>query len=129
MGRGDEVVNSLESKKAILFDTNMMPWEKRFNDKLEFSMYSKRLVQDPDTDIMIRINRYPAGFITPLHTHHCAHGMYVMDGTLKTENGCYGPGNFIWWPEGSLAEHGATAITDVTVFFITNKLFDICYKE
>ena len=60
----------------------------KVNDDLEISMYSKRLIQDPDTNIMIRINRYQAGFFTPWHTHHCAHGMYVMEGSLKTEDGC-----------------------------------------
>ncbi|MDF2880279.1 MAG: hypothetical protein K0R54_836 [Clostridiaceae bacterium] len=55
--------------------------------------------------------------------------MYDLDGTLQTQDGCYGPGNFIWFPEGCLEEHGATAVTDVTVLFITNKAFDICYKE
>ncbi|MCB2292702.1 cupin domain-containing protein [Clostridium algoriphilum] len=90
--------NFSESKKAILFNTNMMPWEKRFNAESQFFMYRKMLMVDPDTNIMIRINRYPAGYVTPWHTHHCAHGMYVMEGTLKTEDGCYGPGNFIWWP-------------------------------
>lgn len=120
--------NSEEAKKAIIVNTNEMPWEERTNDKIGRIMYRKMMIVDPDTNIMIRINRYPAGFVTPWHTHHCAHGMYVMEGTLKTDEGCFGPGNFIWWPEGTLAEHGATAMTDVTVMFITNKLFDISYK-
>ena len=54
--------------------------------------------------------------------------MYVLEGTLVTHDGSYGPGSFVWFPEGMVMEHGATAATDVTVLFITNKRFEIHYK-
>ena len=76
----------------------------------------------------VRLVRYPAGFINPLHTHHCGHGMYVLEGDLVTHEGRYGPGSFVWFHEGSEMEHGATAESDVTVLFITNKPFDIHFK-
>jgi hypothetical protein len=53
--------------------------------------------------------------------------MYVLDGVLKTHAGHFGPGSFVWFPEGMLMEHGATADNDVTMLFITNKPFDIRY--
>ena len=31
----------------------------------------------------VRLVRYPAGAINPSHTHPCAHGMYVLEGTLR----------------------------------------------
>ncbi|MDT7709919.1 MAG: hypothetical protein QOG20_5526, partial [Pseudonocardiales bacterium] len=37
----------------------------------------------------------------------------------------FGPGEFVWFPEGKKMEHGATADNDVTVLFITNKPLDI----
>jgi quercetin dioxygenase-like cupin family protein len=77
----------------------------------------------------VRLVRYPAGFVNPLHTHHCAHGMYVLEGTLVTHEGHYGPGHFVWFPEGNVMEHGATAEQDVTVLFVTNKPFDIHFRE
>ena len=43
--------------------------------------------------------------------------------------GSYGPGAFVWFPEGMLMEHGATADTDAVVVFITNKKFDIHFTE
>jgi hypothetical protein len=49
-------------------------------------------------------------------------GIYVLDGTLKTHAGTFGPGSFIWFPEGMLMEDG-----DMTTLFITNKPFDIRY--
>jgi len=44
---------------------------------------------------------------------------------LNTHKGTYGPGNFVWFPEGGIMEHGATADADCTFLFITNKTFDI----
>ena len=69
----------------------------------------------------------PAGVINTRHIHTCAHGMYVLDGTLRTDGGDYGPGHFVWFPAGIEMEHGATAEKDVTVLFITNRRFDIHY--
>lgn len=121
--------NSAGLPEMRIVDSNVMPWEECYNEKIGRNMHQKMLVQDPDTGMMIRITRYPAGWTTPWHLHHCSHGMYVMEGLLKTHDGCYGPGTLAWFPEGSLAEHGATAETDVTVMFITNKKFDIQFAN
>jgi quercetin dioxygenase-like cupin family protein len=69
----------------------------------------------------VRLVRYPAGAMNPMHTHPCAHGMYVLEVTLVTQSGQDGPGHFVWFPEGCVMEHGATAVADVTVLFITNR--------
>jgi quercetin dioxygenase-like cupin family protein len=115
-------------KGPITFDTGSLPWEERFNEKIGRALYRKNLIEDPDTGMEVRLVRYPAGVINPLHTHPCAHGMYVLEGTLATNAGSYGPGSFVWFPEGAEMEHGATAEADVTVLFITNKRFEIHYR-
>jgi quercetin dioxygenase-like cupin family protein len=114
--------------KMIAIDTHTLPWEERFNEKIGAALYRKNLIEDPDTGMEIRLVRYPAGIINPTHTHPCAHGMYVLQGTLVTHDGRYGPGNFVWFPEGLVMEHGASAEADVTVLFITNKRFEIHYS-
>ena len=53
--------------------------------------------------------------------------IYVLEGTLVSHQGKYGPGSFVWFPEGEVMEHGASAEGDVTVVFITNKAFRIDY--
>ena len=111
-----------------VIDTNALPWEERPNEKIGRPIYRKFLIDDPDTGMGVRLTRYPAGAINPWHTHSCAHGMYVLEGTLVTSAGRHGPGAFVWFPEGVLMEHGATAESDVTVLFITNKPFDIRYR-
>jgi quercetin dioxygenase-like cupin family protein len=114
--------------KVISIDSNALPWEERPNEKIGRSLYRKNLIVDPDTGMEVRLVRYPAGAVNPAHTHPCAHGMYVLEGTLVTHEGEYGPGSFVWFPEGSVMEHGATAQADVTVLFITNKSFEIHYR-
>jgi quercetin dioxygenase-like cupin family protein len=108
-------------------DTAALPWEERWSEHLGKMLYRKNLVEDPGTGMEIRLVRYPAGVINKLHVHPCAHGMYVLEGTLVTHKGSFSPGHFVWFPEGEEMEHGATADKDVTVLFITNKKFEIHY--
>ena len=118
----------MKPKKLIAVDSTAKPWEERFNEPTGKTMYRKELYIDPETGMEVRMVKYPAGFVNPLHIHHCAHGMYVLEGTLVTNDGQYGPGSFVWFPEGNVMEHGATAEKDVVVLFITNKPFDIHYR-
>ena len=117
----------MEPLRLIAIDTNALPWEERFNEKLGRALYRKNLIEDPETGMEVRLVRYPAGLVNPRHTHSCAHGMYVLEGALVTQSGTYGPGAFVWFPEGMVMEHGASAEADTTVLFITNKRFDIHY--
>ena len=50
----------------------------------------KTCITDPETGMEVRLVRYPKGFVNPLHTHNCAHGMYVLEGTLQTHEGATG---------------------------------------
>jgi len=118
----------MTEKTLIAIDTNSMAWEERFNEKLGRALYRKNLMEDPETGMEVRLVRYPAGVINPRHTHPCAHGMFVLEGTLATHSGSYGPGSFVWFPEGTTMEHGATGGGDTTVLFITNKRFEINYQ-
>lgn len=111
------------------WNPNTMPWEVRHIDELDADLAVKPLVSDPDTGMSVMKLKYFAGFTNTWHTHHCAHGMYVLDGVLKTSAGSFGPGEFVWFPEGQVMEHGATQDNDVTVLFITNKPLDIHYVD
>jgi len=117
----------VEANRITAIDTSAVPWESRWNEHLGKTLFRKNLIEDPETGAEIRIVRYHAGVINTRHVHTCAHGMYVLEGTLVTHAGSFGPGNFIWFPAGIEMEHGATAENDVTVLFITNRKFDIHY--
>ena len=119
----------MTESRLTAVDANALPWEERFNERIGRSLFRKNLFTDPDTGMEIRLVRYPAGIINPLHTHPCAHGMYVLEGTLVTHAGSYGPGSFVWFPEGEAMEHGASAAADVVVVFISNKPFRIDYVD
>ncbi len=111
------------NEKIISRDTTTIPLDELINEKIGRIMDEKQLLRDPDIGMMINYCNYPPGFITPWHYHDCAHGIYVLDGTLYTNEGSYSPGAFVWFPEGGVAEHGAITETGVTILFITNIFF------
>ena len=119
----------MKKSKLIAIDTHAMPWEERVIPELGKALFAKRFLEDPETGVTVRLVKYPAGFTNTWHTHPCAHGMFVLEGTLVTHDGTFGPGSFVWFPEGMLMQHGATQDQDVTVLFITNKTFEIHYQK
>ena len=119
----------MTSRQFVTVDTGTMPWEERPNERIGRALYRKELFADPETGVTIRLVRYPAGVINPSHTHPCGHGMYVLEGQLVTHRGVYGPGTFVWFPEGEVMEHGASTEGDVVVLFVTNKTFRIDYVD
>lgn len=116
-------------QKLQAFDSNAMPWKESVIPALGKAIFVKPFVEDPETGVTVRMAKYPAGFMNTWHTHPCAHGIYVLDGILVTHDGEYGPGNFVWFPEGLRMQHGATQTQDVTVLFITNKKFEIWHEK
>ncbi|MDL9947115.1 cupin domain-containing protein [Gordonia sp. ABSL11-1] len=110
-------------------DSSRLPWQILSVKQIGAEIPFKSLLADPDTGMQVMLLRYDAGFTNTWHTHPCAHGMYVLDGVLVTHQGEYGPGSFVWFPEGGWMEHGATPDNDVTFLFITNKPFSICYES
>ena len=118
---------SSESSESV--NTNTVPWSYVPIPELDHELPVKPLFQDPETGASASKAIYEAGFINTWHTHNTGHGMYVLDGVLKTHKGEFGPGEFVWFPEGERMFHGATEHNDVTFIFITNKQFDIQYEK
>ena len=114
--------------ELTVIDSNALPWEERPNEKIGRSLYRKNLIVDPDTGMEVRLVRYPAGAVNPRHTHPCAHGMYILEGTLVDPRRRIRPGPFRLVSRG--IRHGARRYCagDVTVLFITNKPFEIHYR-
>lgn len=120
----------MEEKEAIYLDTNNMEWIEHISkNNGGKTLYRKHLLKtDNDTGMLIDIIKYKKGYYTNRHRHNCAHGIYVLEGTLRTDKGTYGKGEFVWFPEGCHMQHGATDDEDVTVLFVTNKVFDMIYE-
>lgn len=110
-------------------DSTSMAWEQRINPHLPAPIYRKVLHTDPETGVFFQIVRYPRGVINPSHTHPCAHAMYVLEGTLVTHKGRFGPGTFVWFPEGEVMSHGGAEEGDAIVLLVSNKAFSIQYAD
>ena len=110
-------------------DTRATPWEAMHNPKLGVALGRLMLRKDPKSGAEIRMIRYPKGVVNPAHTHPCGHGIFVLEGRLKTHRGTYGPGTWVWFPHGEVMEHGATDEGDVTGIFITDGEFEIWYRD
>jgi quercetin dioxygenase-like cupin family protein len=117
------------ANKYYSIDTRSEQWQESFNPKLGVALGRLMLRKDPRTGAEIRMIRYPKGVINPAHTHPCGHGIFVLEGTLKTHKGEYGPGSWVWFPQGEVMEHGATDEADVVGIFITDGEFEIHYRE
>jgi len=115
------------SKEFKSIKVDELEWIEKPNEKVGKSLFKKDLIDDEETGIKINITKYPAGFINPKHNHPCAHGMYVLKGILHSSKGDFGPGSFVWFPEGETMWHGATENQDDDFIFITNKIFEINY--
>ncbi len=105
------------------------PWADRVNPVNGAPYLVARLVKDAETGMEAMLVRYPAGSFSPQHSHPCAHGLLVITGRLRTQAGEFGPGDLVWYPEGCLGLHGATADEAVTVLLFTNKPFAVTYTS
>ena len=105
------------------------PWMDRTNPVTGLPYQSARLMQDADTGVEVIMVHYPAGSVTPLHEHTCGHGLLVIAGVLETQDGAFGPGDLVWYPEGSVGTHGAGAEVSATALLFTNKAFGIRYLD
>lgn len=101
------------------------PWKSRNHPVNDAPYFSSRLMQDAETGIEAIMVHYPAGSVTPAHDHPCGHGLVVISGKLVTQDGNFGPGDVVWYPEGAVGTHGAAADGPVTALLFTNKVFGI----
>lgn len=107
------------------YDIKDYPHVNSHNKKL---MWQRPFVQVLNGMFIQRVI-YPKGDVIPNHTHHAAHGDFVVKGILHTSVGDFGPGDFVWIKEGYKMYHGASENEDVDVIFTTNKPLDMIYYD
>ena len=122
--RGIETIANYPMLEFRLTDTD---WQDRTNPEGD-PYQTARLFSDADTGMATIYVRYPAGSVTPDHTHPCGHGLLVIEGRLLTQTGSFGPGDLVWYSEGSIGHHGATADGPVTTLLFTNRAIAISYQ-
>ncbi len=118
-----------EKLQVISTDADNAKWHAKYNERCGMSDYVKPLFLHPETEMRVEMVYYPPGYVTKKHIHHCGHGMYVIEGIFETSEGIFGPGSFVWFPEGIVSWHGATKEMGCRVIFISDKKFDIEYLD
>ena len=85
------MAEELKPVELTVVSTHTQDWEPFPIPQLGIELTSMPLMDDPDTGMRVLKLIYRAGFTNPWHTHPCAHGIYVLDGTLTTHVGTYPP--------------------------------------
>jgi quercetin dioxygenase-like cupin family protein len=120
--------HSMHLRQFSSVDHATVPWQEVPLPSKQ-NLYTKTLLADSQTGTGVELLRYPAGVVTPRHTHPHGHGMYILQGKLVTNHGTFGAGTFVWFPEGEIIYHGATADQDAVVLFIRHEPFDIQFTD
>jgi hypothetical protein len=91
------VTEAMKPVELTVVDTNTATWELFPVAYIGANLEHVPLMSDPETGMMILKMVYRAGFTNPWHSHPCAHGVYVLDGTLtarprrRTARSCSSP--------------------------------------
>lgn len=117
----------MKKLEPMVMDLDRMPWNYRPTSTTGKIFGKKQMLLDEETGMEINYMHYPAGFTTIKHRHPAGHGLFVLEGQLLTDGKLYGPGTFVWYPEGIETDHGATEYEDLKCLLISNKAFSIEY--
>ncbi|HEV8232146.1 MAG TPA: cupin domain-containing protein [Thermoanaerobaculia bacterium] len=89
---------------------------------------------DPTKGAYTAIEKFPAGFSAPLHTHSADHKVVVISGTwIHGEPGKpdvrLGPGSYLFQPAGQKHTTACDAASECVFFLQSNRKFDIKIVE
>lgn len=122
-------VNAETEQKPIYFDSENLPWEIITDEHLGKQFKDMKMIFHEDTGMCVNLSVYPKGYYKTKHVHECSHGILVLKGTLKTDEGEFGPGTFVWYPEGTVMSHGATDREECLFLYIQDKNGSLTYLE
>lgn len=117
----------MNEKEPKVFSITDVDWEE-VEQPAGAKFFDKRWITD-ETGMIVNVTHYPKGYWKSCHRHNLSHGLFVISGKLKTDHGVYGPGSFIWHPEGYVGGHGATEDEDCLFLFVGNKPFHIEFVD
>jgi quercetin dioxygenase-like cupin family protein len=113
--------------KAV--DSESVVWNRNQAAQSDVTYFMKPLFEDQRTGDRVLLVRYPPGEINPSHFHPAAHGMYVLQGTLVTHRGSFGPHTYVWFPPNEVMWHGATPDQELVVLFLAGRNFSTHYTK
>ncbi len=104
-------------------------WGQNQRNRDAVTYFMKPLFTDPQSGQKVTLVRYPAGQINPAHSHAQGHGMYVLQGSLRTHRGTFGPNTFVWFPAGEVMWHGAGTDEELVALFMAGGNLSTDYVE
>lgn len=122
-------VNAKTEQKPIYFDTKNLPWETIMDEHQEKQFQDMKLILNEDSGLLVNLSINPKGYYKAKHVHECSHGILVLKGTFKTDEGEFGPGTFIWYPEGTVMSHGATDREECIFLYIQDQKGELIYLD
>ncbi len=111
-------LGALSSRYLNLED---LPWqETRFP-----GVKMKVLVEDKDSGLITGLFRFEPGAKLPDHEHVELEQTWVLEGSLKDDEGEAKAGSFVWRPPGSRHDaYSPNGCTVLSIFLKPNKFFD-----
>jgi len=91
------LLSDAPSPPSTYVDVLNMPWQASKFPGIEH----KVLYSDPATGLSTLLFRLAPGAVVPLHEHTGVEMTYVLEGSLKDEEGACTAGNFVWRPAGN----------------------------
>jgi quercetin dioxygenase-like cupin family protein len=113
--------------KAI--SAHEVDWSRNQLNQHVVTYFMKPQFQHPKTGEVTMLIRYPAGQMNPSHVHPVGHGMYVLQGSLVTHRGTFGPHTFVWFPPNEVMHHGAGPEEDLLALFTVGRDFRTDYAQ
>lgn len=107
-----------ELLKTMFVNPNDVEWEYEIDSVDGTKFRKKTLFADPVTKIEVVYSVYPKGYCKSAHHHTGAQGLYVLDGIMQADGKILHPGEFVWFPAGTVGTHGATDEGGVTFLAI-----------
>jgi quercetin dioxygenase-like cupin family protein len=105
--------------KAI--SAHELQWSRNQQNRHAVTYFMKPLFQNPKTGEVTMLVRYPAGQLNPSHVHPVGHSMYVLQGSLVTHRGTFGPHTYVWFPPNEVMHHGAGPEEDLVALFTVGR--------
>ena len=102
-------------------DPDDLPWqETRFP-----GVIMKVLVEDKETGLVTGLFRFAPGAKLPYHEHVEIEQSWVLEGSLKDDEGEAKAGSFVWRPAGNRHDaHSPNGCTVLSIFLKPNKFLD-----
>ncbi len=84
-------------------DVEDIPWKPTQCEGVEM----KVLVEDPETGLLTALFKWAPGAVLPMHEHIDLEQTFVLEGSIRDDEGEVTAGNYVWRPAGN--RHYATA--------------------